>query len=794
MLKNFFLLTFRNYSKNKAFVVINVLGLGIALACCIVAYFNYKFDADFNKMHTNREKIYIVNISRYIKDRLQDYGISPISLAPAMATDISGIERLARYSKSQSAMRWEGKNKDFKILKVQIGFADKDFLRMFTFPMVLGDVSAFDDKSKILLSEATAKKYFGNKNPIGEALTIFNNEGKSSVLTVGGVFKEIPRNSIVSFEALTLFSNYLSIYDVNESNWKEWTGGTFLQVTNREQIPVIEKLLARYKEIQNRGKEDWHIEKFQIRSLDEFTEKSIDLWANWIGFTDNPVAIVAPLIMAVLILLLACFNFINTAVAASNRRLKEIGIRKVVGSKQSSLVFQFLGENFIICILAAIVSLVVSYDLFMEWNKMWSGSTLGQGYIFEPSLWIFLVLILLVTTLLSALYPAIYISSFKPLQVLRGTVKFSGSGLLSRILLVLQFSISLIGLISSIVFTQNAVFQRNFDLGYNKNQIIILQTGTGSNLEALQKTLSRNPEVLDVVSTCNHIFWGGLMRTAIYVDKKAEVQMLSTSTNYCKVMDLKILEGREFTPEFETSDNKHTAIVNETFVKELGLTDAIGKTFKIDTSDIQIIGIVKDFYLNLWAPLLPVVMLKSPKEDMGMLIVKGKKGNVAELNNQIKKEWERLIPNAPYDATLQENADEQSDAINSNVIKIFVFLSVVSVFLSIIALYTLISLNIIKRTKEIGIRKILGAPSIHINNIVGRPFFIMLFIAFVLGGAGGYYLSDMLLDNIWKQHITVNIYSILIPILIMLLLAFITLTALVYNTLAKNPIKSLRYE
>ncbi|MHC1702438.1 MAG: FtsX-like permease family protein [Tenuifilaceae bacterium] len=794
MLKNFFLLAIRNYMRNKSFVVINVLGLGISIACCIVAFLNYKFDADTNIQHANRENIYKINVSRYIKDRLQNYGVTPISLAPAMINDIAGFDQIVRYSRANYPMRYDVAGKDPKIFNQGVAFADKDFLRMFTFPMKWGDSTAFEDEGKILLSQETSEKYFGDMNPVGESLTIFNDDGIGKVFIVGGVFKKMPYNTIPRFQSLLLYSNYLKLGKIDEFDWINWAGGTFIQVSNPSKVKDIESSLAQYKDIQNKSKEDWQIERYYIQSLDGFTKDARNLWANWVGSGSHPAAIIAPAVMAILILLLACFNFINTAIATSNKRLKEIGIRKVLGGHRSSLVVQFLGENFLICFFALIVSLLVGAFLINEWQKMWEFEMISKNYLESFGIWIFLACTLIFTAVVSALYPALYISSFNPIQVLKGSVKFSGNSSLARTLLVLQFSISLIGLISSIVFTQNASFQNNFEYGYNKEELIIVPTGNYSNLEVLRKSLENNPSIVQMAPTSSHIAWGALTRTSTYVDQKAEVRLFNLSAGYCGIMDLKFSKGREFTPEFEASDINRSAIVNESLSKEYGWDDPIGKTIKIDTLELIVVGEVKDFYQSLWDPIVPMVFRMVPRDQLGMLVVKSSKNNLMALNEQIKREWERLVPNAPYDGVLQSQSYEEATKVNKNILKIFNFLTVVGVFLSIVALYTLISLNLLKRTKEVGIRKALGAPSFHINNMIGKPFFIMLVIASLIGGMGGYFLSVMLLDSIWDIHIAVNTVSILLPVLIMLLLSYLTLSSKVFHTLSKNPISSLRYE
>lgn len=794
MIKNFFTLAFRNYMRNKLFVIINVLGLGIAIACCIIAYLNYKFDADTNKMHLNRTSIYKINQSRYIKDRLQDYSATPLSLAPAIENDLAGIERITRYSTGFSPLRYETPDKEVKIFNERIAFADKEFLRMFTFPMKWGDSTAFEDEGKMLISERISEKFFGNDNPVGESITLFDNDGVGVVFTIGGVFKNVPDNSIIRFEVLSLYSNYLKIYKINEFDWKNWAGGTFLQVSNPEQIKEIEKSLANYLPLQNKAREDWIVERFYIQTLDEFTRYARDLWANWIGAKSPPAATFAPIIMAFLILLLACFNFINTSIASSNKRLKEIGIRKVVGSHRKGLIIQFLGENAIICFFALIVSLVIASFLVNEWDKMWAEEIIGKDFLSTFGVWAFLAITLLFTTFFSALYPAFYISSFNPTEVLKGDIKFSGRSMLSRVLLVLQFSISIIGLISSMVFTQNANFQNTIDYGYTRDDIIVVQAGSNENIEQLRSRLESIPGIQRMALTSYHISWTALTRTATSVDKNSEIRLFNVYTDYLSTMDLKFTAGRDFTPEFELSDINKTAIVNESLVSELGWDDPLGKTVKVDSLNLVVVGVVKDFVQNLWSPIMPMVFRMVPKEQAGTLIVKGSKENILALDDQIKAVWEEIIPNEPYGGAPLSNFNEESITINSNIQKIFNFLTVVGIFLSIVALYTLVSLNILKRTKEVGMRKVLGAPSMQITHLIGKPFILMVLIASLIGGATGYFMSVMLLDSIWEHHILVGFISVIIPIAITLVLAYVTLTSKVLYTLSKNPVQSLRYE
>jgi putative ABC transport system permease protein len=505
----------------------------------------------------------------------------------------------------------------------------------------------------------------------------------------------------------------------------------------------------------------------------------------------HPAQTITLIIMGLLLLLLACFNYINTSIAVSNKRLKEIGIRKVVGSSRSGLVFQFMGENFLICFIALIVSLFIGTYLGNEYNKMLSFDIFESNFMTNIRVWKFLAEILAITTLLSTAYPAFYISSFNSLEILKGSVKFSGTDVFSRILLILQFSISLIGLVSSIAFAQNAGFQKNFDFGFNKDQIITIPAGSHSNIELLRESVEKNPDVTATVTTSDHIPFTYTTKISKYIDEYHEVRFLNTYSNYCSFMDIKLVDGREFTPEFESSDLNRSAIVNETLVKEFNWANPIGKQIKIDSLNLIVIGVVKDFYQNLNAPIVPTVMIPTPMEHLTRLLVKAKKNKLRSLNDQFKKQWERLIPYASYGGRINDLNYEYSQIDNKNILTVFNFLSSVAIFLSMIALYTLVSLNIIKRTKEIGVRRVFWAPSHRINYLIVKPFFFILIIASIIGGFGGLYLTQMLLSSVWTHHVNLKFSIVLIPVITLVIVALFTISAKVYYTLWKNPIKYL---
>jgi len=793
MIKNFILLAFRNFLKHKLFVLINILGLGTAIACCIVAYLNNKFESDYNKQFDKLDIIYKVNSFRKINEREQPYSLSPASLATVLKNELKEGEYVVRFTRNGANIKY-GNDADSKLLNLSLGFADNDFFKMFSFKMKSGSLQNFSDKGSIIITDKTAKKYFGNNDPIGKNLTVFDHKGLPVELNVVAVLENIPLNSMVIFDAITSMDNYFTLNGFEEFDWKDFIAATFIIIPNKADVDQVEKSLEKFSSIQNKARQDFIITKFHVQSLKQFTKESRNFWGNWLNADLHPAQRIAPGIMAILILLLACFNFMNTSISVANTRVKEIGVRKVVGARKGNLIVQFIGENAIICLMALIVSLFIADFLLGEYNKMWSYMILKMNLSESIGFWFFLAGMLIFTSIAAGAYPAFYISSFKPVAVLKGMFRFKGAGIFSKTLLVLQMMISLISLISSIIFTQNATYQEEFDMGYQKESIIVVPLVEGLKPETLKEAFKPNPDIIDIATTSNHVGWGSYPRTIQYVDRKTEVRVLDINVDYLKVMGFKLIEGRGFEPEYESSDPFKSVVVNQLFLKELNIADPLNKTIKLDSLDLKIVGVVKDFYNSLWDPQNPTIFITKGKDSQNLLIVKTYSQKKKEVIEFMKKEWSNLVPNYPFTGIQQTEILQEAISVNKSIKQINIFLALIAIVLSLVALYTLVSLNIIRRTKEIGIRTVLGSSNLSVVSLISKPFISILVISSVAGALAGYFLNSMMLKSLWTFHTSINIMSIAIPVIMLFILSFTILTIRVYKTLKQNPVKSLRYE
>jgi len=791
MIKHFFQITIRNFLKNKFFVIVNVIGLGIALASCIVAYYNYRWQIDYDSVLTHRNEIYKVGFSRNINGRVQAYGMNPISLQPAIENSLAGATEIVRVHRSGMAVRYGE-----KIFNQTIGFADDNVFRVFDYPVLRGDPNSITDERSAIITDEFAKICFGDEDPIGKMIRIFLQNGKERSLMVTAVLADIPENATFRFNILAHMDNYIEMLEINENDWKSWVAGTFLLIPDKNSVAAIESQLAKYIPVQNEARKDYKIDNFFLLPLKEVPLAARNTWNHWLNSGLHPAAFMAPTVMAILILLLACLNFTNTALAISSRRLKEIGLRKVMGGLRLHTILQFLGENIFLCFIALLVSLLIGGYMIGEWSKMWE-YTIQINYADGGRLWLFLFGLLLVTGLAAGSYPAFYVSKFNAVNILKGDIKHSGAGLLSKTLLVIQFLLAVTGIISTVIFSQNARFQNTMWLGYSEDKIIAVPFNDNPTLELYRNSIIQNPKIDKIGWSEEHLSWSSYSRTLKWgAEEEHEVYGYDIGQGYFEAMGLELKEGRYFDQDFRESERGKAIIVNEKLVSTFGWKSALGQRLREnDTTELVVIGVVKDFYASgFWEDVQPNMLKLGVKEQMRTLVVQADPKNLESLNEDMRLAWEKLIPNAVYPGYLQAERLAEPKTINKNIVNIFLFLAVVSVILSLVGLYTLVSLKIIKKTKEIGIRKVLGAPVFSIVKMLNREFLIIIIISSIMGSILGYYLSEMLLSSIYEVYKGATASSFIFPTIIILIVSALTISGKVNMAANKNPVDAIKYE
>ena len=655
---------------------------------------------------------------------------------------------------------------------------------------------------KAVVTKEYAQKFYGDDDPIGKVLTVFDDTGMSFNFTIGGVVEEAQQNSSIQFEILVNFDNRYRMYDDGvKNNWAAYTQATFLYLDDPSRASEVETLLDRYKERAVEARPDFITEKFILSPMSTHGHESDNI--RWDSLRDamDPAAVLTPQIMAILILLVACFNFTNTAIATSNRRLKEIGIRKVMGGNRKQLVFQFMTENMTICFLGLLMSLAIAAYLVPTYSAMWEGMDLRLNFTEDIGFYGFLVLLLIFTTALAGFYPSLYISKYQPVSILRGSLSIGSSGKLTKFLLGMQYTFTVIAMFASIAFIQNARYQDTLDLGYEREQVIGISILNENQMKKMQSAMMANPDITMISNAKHHIGRGNYGLTLKHEENEVEANMLDVGIDYIETMGLNLVAGRSYTRDLEASDSQNSIIVNEKFVEEMDWTDPIGKRLTInDTISVNVVGVVENFYMyGFWAPVRPTgIKLSSLRfQDDGtysFMVCKTNLDKTTEVYDYLESSWNDQIPNKTFAGFYQDDLLREAKTVNNNILKIFGFLGTVAFILSCLGLFTMVSINLIRRMKEIGVRKVLGGSIGQIVYLINTGYFILLLISSVLGVTAGYFLIDGLISSIYTYYKDMNVITFLIPMITILGVSLAITSLRTLKSARENPVNALRYE
>ena len=793
MIKNYLRVAFRSLLKNKSYVVINTLGLGISLACCITAYLLLAYNLEFDNFHDDKKvsNIFKIHTLSHEKDgRLVRDIQAPIVLAPIAADEISGIGRYTRFLYGGGSMRYGD-----KAFNEGMAFADSSFFDLFDFPLVAGSHKFFKDKNSIFISEELAKKYFGDEDPIGKILVMnFVNETEIEAL-VGGVVKKFPINSTFTFSAMMRMENFIDIEKIKIDDWSDWRNpSTFFELSSPENAEQIGAQLSKYIPNRNKLRTDMVVESYKLEPFkDDFDQD--DTRYNWINQPMSFVPLLVFTSMAMLILLIACFNLTNTSIAMTAKRLKEVGVRKAIGAGSRQIASQFLLETLITITMSLLVGLLMAQFIVPAFTTMWR-LPYGLKDLNGVNLFVALITLIFLAALLAGMYPALFSSKFKPTLLLKGNVKIKGTNALTRTLVASQFALSVIVLIAGVVFIQNSRFQERIKFGYDKDMIVTVSLKGERDFDAMEKAIATNPKVLSVGVSDGNI-GANTYQTPVRIDTATyDVQALGVGKNYFETMGLKLSEGRTFDLE-NASDQAEGVIVNKAFIEKTGIKNPIDNIVMLHDTKRRILGVVENHVDNLFRSkeYEPFIFYPAGKNQYITLLVKTERGDLPEMQKYLESTWKELFPTKPFESQFQEDLVlKGSRETNANLEKIFLFITVLGGLLSASGIFALASLNIAKRTKEIGIRKALGATVGNIVGLLNKEFVIVLSIAAVLGSLGGYYLTNALLSEIYAYHIPVGIISVILCASLIFFIGILTTSTTILKAAQSNPVDTLRNE
>jgi predicted permease len=790
MFKNYLKTAFRNLWKNKAFSFINIMGLALGLACSLLIMLWVSDEYKVDNFHKNGSRLYSVVQRQYRDGQVFAFHGGPGVLADEMKKNLPDVQYATNYAWNQLST-FEANN---KIIKENGNHAGQDFFKVFTYPLLEGDAStALQTPLDIAISKKMAEEFFGSPSKaIGNTIRYDNKKD----LKITAVFDNVRQNSTAQFDYILNWQSFLE-----RNSWaKDWTNNgpaTYIVLREGTDTKTFEKKISRF--LDNYNKEQTahsYIRMGMQRYGDIYLHSRFDKQGELSGGRVQYVQLFS--LVAIFILLIACINFMNLTTARSVKRAKEIGIRKVVGAFRIALIRQFIGEALLIVAIAIIISLALVMLVLPVFNQL-TGKQIHIP-LADPTFLLIMTGLLLMTGFISGSYPALYLSSFKPIRVLKGSLKFSNGALWFRKgLVVFQFMLSIILIIGTIVVSKQVNYIQTVNLGYDRENLLYipLEGDLTPKYQLFKNQLLQMPGIKEVsritdIPTQIENGTGGVDWEGKDPNSDIEFTQSAVGYDFIKTMHLQLAQGRDFSKDFAGDSAGY--IINESALKRIGYKDPVGKPLTFWQKKGSIIGILKDFHFNsLHVPINPLVLRLGENIEWGNALVRTEPGKTKEALASLEKICNNLNPKFPFTYRFSDEEYQKlykSEQVVSQLARYFAFLAI---FISCLGLLGLVIFTAEQRTREIGIRKVLGATVPNVVGLLSKDFLKLVFIANLISWPLGWWAMNTWLQN-FEYRTAINWWVFVLAGLMAVLIALLTISFQAIKAAIANPVKSLRTE
>jgi predicted permease len=785
MFKNYLKITWRNLLKNKSFTIINITGLAVGMASAALILFWVQNEVSYDQFHEKKDRLYQMYNRSKIDGEIWAWGNTPKPMMAALKQDYPQVEQAARALRANFLFTLGDKH-----LTLPGIFTDPDFLTMFSLPLVQGNPkTALNDMKGIVITERTAKKLFGNNEAIGKTVRI----DSVDYFTVTGVMKDLPNNTRFNFEYLMPWKYWEKTNGVVDKNWGNNSVSTYIAL----KPGVTEEYFDKQVKNITRSHSD-------VKDIDVFVHP-ITKWRLYSKFENGQVAggrittIKLFSIIAAFILLIACINFMNLSTARSEKRAKEVGIRKVVGAGKGSLIAQFMGESVMISLIAGIVALIIVQTSLPAFNIL----TEKQLFIpfTNPVFWLIMLSFILFTGVVSGSYPALYLSSFAPVKVLKGTFKAANAALSPRkILVVTQFTFAIVLIISTIIVREQLDYAQNRDTGYKKNNLAysFMNGSIGKNYALIRNELITSGAATSVTKTSSPMTEGwsdswGFDWQGKDKEAKIDFNMFNVDGDFSKTMNLKIIEGRDIDIKTYPSDSS-AIMINQAALKIMKFKNPIGQIVMNNDTKLTIVGVVKDFILQ--SPYEPVkqMIIQGPSAWFNVIHYKlNEKNTTAENLKLVEGVFKKYNSEYPFDYHFVDEEYSKKFADEQRVGTLASLFAGLTIFISCLGLFGLATYMAQNRIKEIGVRKVLGASVFGVTSMLSKDFLKLVAIAFIFATPIAWYSMEHWLQT-YTYRVNVSIWVFAVAAFVTTLLSIVTVSFQAVKAALANPVKSLRSE
>ncbi len=801
MFRNYLTITLRTLAHNKVYSAINVIGLSIGLAAAMLIMLYTKDEVSFDQFHANNPHIYRVTSKSITPEGVESLtGNTGHFQGPKFGAGVPEIRAFVRYKGERSDIK-----KGTEIKSYESFVADSSFFSIFSFPLLSGNpTTALKAPKSVVISEKMAEQHFGTTDALGKTLLVKNSYGDGSEFipyTVTGVSKNCPQNSSIKFDML--FPNLVSKEEIESNeNWFNIFQNTFVVLQPNADLKKVEATMNRIYQADAKEAIKMIAEKYGdknkvVYALQPFTEMHLskDLPAqNGLQDSSNPMFSYILSGIALFILLIACINFVNLTVARSLKRAKEIGVRKVVGGGRGQLIMQFLGESFILCFAAFAFALALLQLVLPIFNEL-SNKALSFSYLFDFELVLGYIGLFIATGLLAGFYPALVLSNYSPVQTLYSRFNLSGKNYLQKGLVVLQFSLASFLIIATLTIYSQFNYLTNKDLGYNDKNVITIEKSQMSRNEAklLKEELLKSPHIVDVAPK-NGGSWGTVAK--VNGETQQSFAYETVDATYFPLLQIPIIKGRNFSANFP-SDSTQSILINETFAKKVGWKNPLGQVVNFwynDDEKYTVIGVVKDHHFeSLNDEIKPQLFTMKPGNLYGKVFIKIKPGTETASLGHVEKTYKKLFPINPYEYKFMDEENIKRYEAEAKWKQIMLFGAILTIFISCIGLFGLATLSAERRTKEIGIRKVLGASVASITTLLSADFLKLVSFSFIFAFPAAYYAIKEWLQN-YPYRIDISAWTFAIAAALSILIAFFTVSFQSIRAALGNPVKSLKTE
>jgi len=788
MIKNYFKIAFRNLWRNKGFSAINIFGLAIGMASAILILLWIQNEMSHDRFHKKIDRIYVMNNRDHFNGKLQAWPTTPKILAPTLKADYPEVEQAVRVNNANFLFTVGEKH-----LNVQGYFTDSGFLKTFSFPLLEGNENtALSENYHIVITNKLAKKLFGDGEAMGKTIRIDSNAN----FVVSGVLKDLPNNTKADFEYLLPWS-YLKTIGGDDNYWGNNSVTTYVLLKPGVSEAAFD---AKIKDITIN-----HTKDGDKSTTEVFTQPLKDAWlyskpenGKYVGGRIERVKTFA--LIAALILLIACINFMNLSTARSEKRAKEVGIRKVVGAQKKSLIAQFIGESILLAFLSGVIAIILVQLVLPSFNTLVQKDLyLDFGNI---QFWLFAIAFILFTGFIAGSYPAFFLSSFQPVKVLKGTFRSAQSAINPRkVLVVLQFTFAIALIISTIIVEHQIKYAEERDAGYSKDQLVYvpIEGEIEKHYDLIKNELLNTGAATAVTKSMSPITqrysdgWGWTWEGSTEADKKTDFVRMASDADFIKTMGAKLIAGRDIDIKNYPGDST-SMLLNETAVKAMRFKNPVGQVVHADGKDWTVVGVVKDFiYESPYEKINPLAIM-GPKSWFNTIHFKLNSANSTEKELQLAENvFKKYNPQYPFDYHFVDQEYAKKFGEEKRTGTLAALFAGLTIFISCLGLFGLATYMAENRIKEIGVRKVLGASVTSITTLLSKDFLKLVIISFLIAAPIAWWAMNSWLQS-YTYRIRIQWWVFALAGILSVIIAILTVSYQAIKAAIGNPVKSLRSE